>query len=88
MRDEAEVAVEVAALDAVATAVTVLLERLRAASDPTERAAIGAEFIAMIDRIQADLGRRHGLTDRDAGAALARALIRVGRVVHIAIARA
>jgi hypothetical protein len=84
MRDEAEVAVEVAALDAIATAVTVLLERLRAASDPTERAAIGAEFIATIDRIRADLAARHGLGEGRSGAIVARSLARVIEAVRAA----
>ena len=68
---------EHAALGHVADAATELLEQLRTTSDAGERATLGAVFAARIDGLRADLRRRHGLTDRDATAVLARALAHV-----------
>ena len=65
------------ALTAVSTAVIDLLAQLRAASAPDERDALGAGFAARVDGLRADLQRRHGLTDRDATAVIARALAHV-----------
>ena len=80
MRDEAEVA----ALGGVATAVTALLERLRAARGPTECATIRADFAAAIDGLRADLAARYGLDEGRSVAVVARSLARVIEAVRAA----
>jgi hypothetical protein len=76
------------ALAAVSTAVIDLLARLRAADSPDERDALGAGFAARIDDLRADLGRRHGLTTRDAAAMVACALVHAGELGQAVSGRA
>jgi hypothetical protein len=70
------------ALDHVAMAATELLARLPAAAAPAERAAMRAEIEAQLDDLQANLRRRHGLSERDAAGVLARVLAHVGEIVR------
>ena len=80
----AEMNAEIDALGHLAGAVVDLLAQLRTTDDPAERARLSTEFAVGLDDLRADLRCRHGLVDRDAGAALARALAHVeelGRAV-------
>jgi hypothetical protein len=70
------------ALNHVATAATELLARLPAAAAPAERAALRAEIEARLDDLQADLRRRHGLSERHAADVLARALAHIGEIAR------
>ena len=71
-----------AALAALLAAVAALLDRLRATSDPAERARLGADFEAHVAGLHADLGRRTGFDRAGAEAAVARALGRVAELVR------
>ena len=75
-------AIEAAALDGLLTAAATLLDRLRATRDPAERAALGAAFDARVAGLRAELVHRHGLDERAADAALARAVARLTDLVR------
>jgi hypothetical protein len=84
MQHDSGAEVEATALADIATAAAELLERLQATSAPAERAALRTEFAARVDGIRADVGRRHGLTERHAVAVVARALAHVTELVRAA----
>ena len=79
---DARLNAELDALGQLASAMEELLEQLRTASTPDKRAALGTEFAARVDGMRTDIGLRHGLADRDAVAAVARALVRVSDVLQ------
>src|SRR5688572_19098415 len=68
MHDDTELDAEIDALGHLTSAVVDVLTQLRTASTAAERAALRAEFDARIDRLLANLGARHGLDERRAGA--------------------
>jgi len=73
---------EGAALAALLAATVALLDRLRATSDPAERARLGADFEARVADLREDLERRTGLDQIAVEAAVARALGRVAELVR------
>ena len=74
MPRDAELDATIHALNDVTTATIDFLARLQAVSDPTERDALPGEFAARVGEIRADIVRRHGLSERQAAALVARAL--------------
>ncbi len=84
MLRDAETDATIEALEGLAAAGADVLGRLRDTSDPGERAALGAAFEARVDDLRAGLRRRHGLTDRQAAAILARALARISETARAA----
>ena len=87
MQRDAESDAELDALGLLVSAVMDLLGRLRVADAPAECAALRAEFAARVDGLRADIGRRHGLTTRQAVAVVARALAHVSALGHVATTR-
>ena len=85
-RDE-ELDAELDALGRLASAVVDLVGQLRVADGPAERAALRAAFAARVDGLRADIERRHGLTERQAVAVVARALARVGEMRRVTTIR-
>jgi hypothetical protein len=72
LRDGVE---DIAALEGVLAAATALLEHLRTARTPDERAALGADFEAAVLRLRAELVRCTGGDRAAADACLGRALL-------------
>ena len=87
MQRDAELDAELDALGRLASAVVDLVGRLRVADAPAERAALRAAFAARVDALRADIERRHGLTERQAVAVVARALARVSELRRAATLR-
>ena len=82
MQHDVETNAEIEVLADLMAAVVVLLERLRATSDPGERHELRDELNAQVDGIRGDLGRRHGLDEGHAEAIITRSLARVIEAVR------
>jgi hypothetical protein len=75
-------AAEAAALDGLLTAAATLLDRLRAARDPAERAALGAAFDAAARAVRERLVRDDALDAGEADRIMARALAAVATLLR------
>ena len=84
MPRDAEPDATIDALKDMATAMIDWLAQLRAVRDPAERDALQEEFVAQVDGIRADILRRHGVSERQAAAIVARVLADVREIARAA----